>query len=118
MKSKLRVLSPPIITKPANLGHQYPQHIYNAMIHPIRPFGIRGMIWYQGERNSKTVQQASNYKNQLALLIEYYRSSWFENSEGNMEKDFPFFFTQFSYPNTPQYRKNRGKPTKTNIGQI
>ncbi len=107
MKSKLRVLSPPIITKPANLGHQYPQHIYNAMIHPIRPFGIRGMIWYQGERNSKTVQQASNYKNQLALLIEYYRSSWFENSEGNMEKDFPFFFTQL-----PSWHAEQKKPVE------
>lgn len=41
-------LAPPIITKPADLGHQYPQHQFNAMIYPVRPYGIRGIIWYQG----------------------------------------------------------------------
>ncbi|MEJ0080371.1 MAG: hypothetical protein WDM78_05305 [Puia sp.] len=26
--------------------------IYNAMLHPIIPFGIRGVLWYQGEANT------------------------------------------------------------------
>jgi sialate O-acetylesterase len=30
----------------------------------------------------------------LALLINYYRSSWHELSDGNVAKDFPFQFTQ------------------------
>lgn len=94
MKNKVKPLSPPIITKPSNMGHQYPSHIFNAMIHPIRPYGIKGMIWYQGERNSKTAQQAVNYRKQLAKLIDYYRSSWNELSGGNNDKNFPFFFTQ------------------------
>ncbi len=67
MKNPFRPLSPPIITKPANLGHQYPAHIFNAMIHPIRPYGIRGAIWYQGERNAKDVPQAVAYREQLTL---------------------------------------------------
>jgi len=94
MKNRVRPLSPPIITKPANLGHQYPGHQFNAMIYPIRPYGIRGVIWYQGERNSKDVPQAANYRKQLALLIGYYRSSWHELSGGNVAADFPFQFTQ------------------------
>jgi sialate O-acetylesterase len=52
------------------------------------------VIWYQGERNSKDVPQAANYRKQLALLINYYRSSWNELSGGNTAKDFPFQFTQ------------------------
>jgi len=64
MKNTLKTLSPPIVTRPANIGHQYPAHIFNAMIHPIRPYGIRGAIWYQGERNSKNVPQAVNYRRQ------------------------------------------------------
>ena len=28
-------LQPPMITKPAKLGHQYPLHTFNAMVHPI-----------------------------------------------------------------------------------
>ena len=65
------------------------------MIHPVRPFGIRGAIWYQGERNAKDVAQAANYERQLSLLIDYYRSSWNEFSNGNVSKDFPFI--SFSY---------------------
>lgn len=94
MKNSVKPWSPPIITKPANLGHQYPGPQFNAMIHPVRPYGIRGVIWYQGERNSKDAPQAANYRRQLALLINYYRSSWHELSGGNVAKDFPFQFTQ------------------------
>jgi len=64
------------------------------MIYPIRPYGIRGAIWYQGERNAKNVAQAANYVNQLPLLIDYYRSSWHEMSRGSVAGDFPFYFVQ------------------------
>jgi len=94
MKNKVKALSPPIITKPATLGHQYPGHQFNAMIYPVRPYGIRGAIWYQGERNAKNVPQAYHYRNQLAMLINYYRSSWHELSGGNTDPAFPFLFTQ------------------------
>ena len=94
MKNKNRPLQPPSITKPADLGNQYPAHIFNAMIHPVRPYGIKGALWYQGERNSKTVPQALAYREQLERLITYYRTSWHELSDGNVSKEFPFFFTQ------------------------
>ena len=102
MKNRFRKLQPPMITKPANLGHQYPAHIFNAMIHPVRPYGIRGIIWYQGERNSKNVPQALNYRHQLSKLIRYYRSSWHDLSGGNVAQDFPFYFTQLPSWNPPQ----------------
>jgi len=102
MKNSFKPLSPPIITKPANLGHQYPSHIFNAMIYPIRPYGIRGIIWYQGERNAKNVPQAFHYRKQLAMLINYYRSSWNKLSGGNVPADFPFQFTQLPSWTAPQ----------------
>ena len=102
MKNAFRALKPPSITKPSNLGHQYPAHIFNAMIHPIRPYGIRGAIWYQGERNAKNPPQAVHYEKQLSLLIKYYRSSWHEMSDGNVAADFPFFFTQLPSWTPPQ----------------
>lgn len=94
MKNPFRLLQPPFITKPATMGHQYPAHIYNAMIHPVRPYGIRGMIWYQGERNSKNAPQADHYRSQLTRLIGYYRTSWHRLSNGNVPADFPVQFTQ------------------------
>lgn len=97
-----RPLKPPMITRPQTLGHQYPSHIFNAMIHPIRPYGIRGAIWYQGERNAKNPAQAANYQRQLTLLIDYYRRSWHDLSGGNVGADFPFFFTQLPSWTSPQ----------------
>jgi sialate O-acetylesterase len=84
----------PTLRTPRNWGHQYPGNIFNGMITPVRPYGIRGAIWYQGERNAKDVAQAANYVRQLPLLINYYRKSWHEMSEGNVAKDFPFYFVQ------------------------
>ncbi|MBS2210289.1 hypothetical protein KEM09_02700 [Carboxylicivirga mesophila] len=94
MKSKNKHLMAPIITKPAKLGNQYPQHIYNAMVHPLVGYGIRGIIWYQGERNSKTVQQALAFKGQLERLIKTYREMWYTHSEGHTQSDFYFSMTQ------------------------
>ena len=108
MKSKNRELKPPYIKKPADMGNQYPANIFNAMIYPIRPYGIKGAIWYQGERNSKTVPQAVAYGEQLKRLISYYRSSWHELSGGNVSKDFPFFFTQLPSWEPPQMQPVEG----------
>ena len=102
MKIGDKTVPPPFITKPGDLGHQYPAHIFNAMIYPVRPYGIRGMIWYQGERNAKDVPQAAHYREQLALLINYYRQSWHELSGGNTDPAFPFYFTQLPSWNPPQ----------------
>ena len=108
MKNRARALQPPSITKPADLGNQYPANIFNGMIYPIRPYGIKGAIWYQGERNSKTVPQAVAYGEQLKRLISYYRSSWHELSGGNVSKDFPFFFTQLPSWEPPQTQPVEG----------
>ena len=37
---------------PLPRGHQTPIAIYNAMIHPIIPYAIKGALWYQGESNN------------------------------------------------------------------
>ncbi|MBT5845237.1 MAG: sialate O-acetylesterase [Verrucomicrobiales bacterium] len=97
----------PFLRTPGNWGHQYPGNIFNGMIHPVRPYGIRGAIWYQGERNAKDVPQALNYRRQLTLLINYYRSSWHELSGGNVAKDFAFYFTQL-----PSWTPAQEKPVE------
>ncbi|MBL9131836.1 MAG: 9-O-acetylesterase, partial [Verrucomicrobiaceae bacterium] len=44
---------PPMPAPPASLpfDHGTPTALYNAMIHPLVPFALRGAIWYQGESN-------------------------------------------------------------------
>jgi len=99
---------PPRITKPATLGHQYPGHMFNALVYPIIPYGMRGIMWYQGERNSKDVPQAQHYRFQLAQLIQFYRELWHGESGGNVPADFPFQFTQLPSWNPPQSKPVEG----------
>ena len=108
MKNPFRSIAPPIITKPSNLGHQYPGHIYNAMIAPIRPYAIRGMIWYQGERNAKNAPQAEHYTAQLKQLISHYRSTWHGESWGSVSDGFPVYFTQLPSWGSPQEKPVEG----------
>ena len=54
--------------------------LYNGMIHPIIPFGIRGFLWYQGESNNG---QGMHYFQLKKGLIEGWRSVW--NQEGNRD---------------------------------
>jgi sialate O-acetylesterase len=69
--------------------NKIPAVLYNAMVHPILPFPIRGAIWYQGESNANNDEQASAYRDQLATLITSWRREW----QGSAA-DFPFFWVQ------------------------
>jgi sialate O-acetylesterase len=63
---------------------QTPSVIFNAMIAPLIPFPMRGVIWYQGEAN---VGQAKDYEVLFPRLILDWRTRW-------AQKDFPFLFVQ------------------------
>jgi sialate O-acetylesterase len=60
--------------------------LYNAMIHPLQPFAIKGAIWYQGEANAGRAYQ---YRTLFPAMIESWRKTW---NEG----DFPFLFVQLA----------------------
>ncbi|MDF7799262.1 sialate O-acetylesterase [Pontiellaceae bacterium B1224] len=51
-----------------------PGTLYNGMVHPIAPYAMKGVIWYQGESNSGNDPQ--EYGNRLEALIEGWRDSW------------------------------------------
>ena len=50
--------------------------LYNAMMHPIIPYAVRGIVWYQGEANSKTIQNELQYAESLKLWVKNLRSLW------------------------------------------
>lgn len=66
-------------------GPQKPGLIYNAMIAPIIPFDIAGVLWYQGESN---VDNADHYEQIFSTLINSWRQKW--------NTDFPFFYAQIA----------------------
>ena len=70
-----------------NIGpNSYPSLLYNAMIHPILPFAIKGAIWYQGESNA---DRAYQYRKSFPLMINDWRKLW-------KQGDFPFYFVQLA----------------------
>jgi sialate O-acetylesterase len=50
-----------------------PNIVYNAMLHPLIPYGCRGIVWYQGEANS---DQPELYAASLPAWIGELRARW------------------------------------------
>jgi sialate O-acetylesterase len=67
-------------------NRQAPTALYNAMIHPLIRFAIRGAIWYQGEANRN---DGSIYAQKMEALINGWRIVW---GLGN----FPFYYVQLA----------------------
>jgi len=74
------------INKTSNYTRSTPTALYNAMIHPLIPFAIKGVIWYQGETNRKNPEQ---YAKLLPALIKSWREDWGLG-------EFPFYFVQIA----------------------
>ena len=55
--------------------NQLPTLLYNAMIHPLQPYPLRGVIWYQGEANAGE-GIAYAYRDQFASMIKDWRANW------------------------------------------
>ena len=78
---------PPMPLPPRGPGsHYYPSGLYNAMIHPLVPYGIAGVIWYQGESNSARAYQ---YRTLFPAMIGSWRQVWDRG-------DFPFIYVQLA----------------------
>jgi len=60
--------------------------LYNAMIVPLVPYGIKGAIWYQGESNTGA---AYKYQTLFSGMIKNWRDDW-------KQGDFPFLFVQLA----------------------
>lgn len=69
--------------------HNTDTALYNKMVHPLFQVPVKGVIWYQGESNAYSEQDAENYRSQFAGLIQYWRSQW------NNPK-MPFYWVQLA----------------------
>ena len=60
--------------------------LWNGMIHPLVPYPIRGVIWYQGESNA---YRAEVYEKLITGMIGSWRKAWGQG-------DFPFLIVQLA----------------------
>jgi sialate O-acetylesterase len=79
-----------------------PSVLYNAMIAPLVPFVIRGVIWYQGESNAGRAYQ---YRTLFPVMIRNWRSAW--------GRDFPFYFVQL-----PNWHANKAEPDESDWAEL
>jgi len=75
-----------------------PACLYNGMLNPLVPYGIKGAIWYQGEANAG---RAKDYRELMALMIGDWRQAFGQG-------DFPFYIVQLA-----NYMERKPEPTDT-----
>ena len=83
-----------------------PTALFNAMINPVLPYGIKGAIWYQGEANT---DKPHLYSDLLKMMITNWRAEW-------KRGDFPFYFAQiapWNYGEATKSQKLREAQLKT-----
>lgn len=72
---------------PNPMSHQLtPSALYNGMLAPVVPYGIRGITWYQGESNAPKPEA---YAERFQTLIRDWRKQW-------GRKGLPFLFVQLA----------------------
>ena len=75
-----------------------PMGLYNAMIAPLAGFGLKGVLWYQGESN---VERSEEYQELLSALISSWRSAF-------NQPDLPFIYVQL-----PNFLEPKNEPTES-----
>ncbi|MFT5131034.1 MAG: sialate O-acetylesterase [Rhodothermales bacterium] len=80
--------------KGGKVGAGSPSAIYNAMIHPLAPFAMRGGIWYQGESNGG---EGITYHHKKTALINGWRKLF--------NPDLAFYWVQLA-----NFKKSKGTP--------
>lgn len=76
---------------PGNQDPSVPSSLFNGMIHPLLPYALRGVLWYQGESN---VGRAADYTAQFPVLISAWRSHF-------GDAGLPFFWVQLACYRAP-----------------
>jgi len=86
---------PPAPLAPIGSWPPTPSGLYNGMIAPLIPYGIRGVIWYQGEGGSGL--GSVPYSAAFPAMIRSWRQAWGQG-------DFPFLFVQLPNYQMPQHQ--------------
>ena len=80
-----------------------PTVLYNAIIHPLIPFTLRGIIWYQGESN---IGRAAQYRILFTDMIESWRKDWDQG-------DLPFLYVQIA-----NHRERQDRPAESLLAEL
>ena len=77
---------PPLSDETSPWISNVPTVLYNGMIHPLVGYGIKGIIWYQGESNIFNVLR---YAPSVAAMVSKWREAWGLG-------EIPFYYAQIA----------------------
>ncbi len=97
-----KATSKPVIIDGARAGTHY-----NAMIRPLAPYAIKGVLWYQGESNIIATNDGPIYLDKFKTLLTSWRVA-FEQA------DLPFYTVQIA----PYYYTRRNDPLKHDAEEL
>ena len=80
-----------------------PTTLYNAVVHPLAPYALAGVVWYQGESNTGSPQP---YERLLTKLITGWRQLW-------QQPELPFVVVQLA-----NYMEPSEQPQNTGWSQV
>ena len=89
---KLSAISTPLLREDNTRFQDQTSSMYHGMLEPLIGYGIKGVIWYQGESN---VSRAKEYHTVFTRLISSWRNEW-------KQGEFPFLFVQLANINVPK----------------
>ncbi|MCX2680239.1 beta galactosidase jelly roll domain-containing protein [Galbibacter sp. EGI 63066] len=95
---KFKLGTPAPLLKGQTFVRWKPLGLFNAMIHPLLNYRIKGTIWYQGESNTKNPEE---YDTLFPAVISDWRQQW-------QQGDFPFLFVQLT-----NFMKAQEEPTES-----
>ena len=84
-------------------GQHRPANLYNGVLKPILGYGIRGVVWYQGESNAGRAYQ---YRHLFPLMIQSWRDEWGQG-------DFPFYWVQLA-----DFRDEKPEPAESDWAEL
>lgn len=84
-------------------GNHRPGNIFAGVVHPTLGYGIKGVIWYQGESNAS---RAWEYRQLFPFMIEQWRAEW-------KQGDFPFYWVQLA-----DFRAEQSEPGDSDWAEL
>jgi sialate O-acetylesterase len=95
-------------TPPDGAGGE-PGTVFNGMIHPLIPYAIKGILWYQGEQDATST--ADQYGSELMTMIRDWRGKW-------KQGDVPFLVVGLANFRARQAMPTDDAWTRVRAGQV
>lgn len=84
-------------------GNHRPSNIYNGVLKSHLGYGMKGVIWYQGESNAGRAYQ---YRHIFPMMIQNWRDEWGQG-------DFPFYWVQLA-----DFRNEETEPGESDWAEL